>query len=127
MSPAEYIQKCKRTEVQEYQFAILKSADHWVSPRVEHAVMGLVTEAGECMDAIKKTKIYGKPFDKVNILEEAGDTLWYISILLDELGVTYEEVMAKNIAKLAKRYPEKFTEENALKRDIDAERKVLES
>jgi NTP pyrophosphatase (non-canonical NTP hydrolase) len=127
MSPAEYIEKCKRTEVPEYQFAILKSPSHWVPPRIEHAVMGMVTEAAECMDAIKKTKIYGKPFDKVNMIEEAGDTLYYISILLDELGVSYEEVMAKNIAKLAKRYPEKFTEELALSRDVDAERKVLES
>lgn len=126
MNPSEYIEKCKRTEVQEYQFAILKSADHWVPPRIEHAVMGLVTEAGECMDAIKKTKIYGKPFDKVNIIEECGDTMWYLSILLDELGVSYEEVMSKNIAKLAKRYPEKFTEELALNRDTDGERKVLE-
>jgi len=127
MKPSEYIENCKRTEVPEYQFAILKSPNHWVPPRIEHAVMGLVTEAGECMDAIKKTKIYGKPFDRVNIIEEAGDTLYYISILLDELGTSYEEVMSKNISKLAKRYPEKFTEELALKRDVEAERKVLES
>jgi NTP pyrophosphatase (non-canonical NTP hydrolase) len=126
MTPSEYIEKCKRTEVPEYQFAILKSADHWVPPRIEHAVMGMVTEAAECMDAIKKTKIYGKPFDKVNILEEVSDSLWYISILLDELGVSYEEVMEMNIAKLTKRYPEKFTEERALNRDLEGERKVLE-
>jgi NTP pyrophosphatase (non-canonical NTP hydrolase) len=127
MKPAEYIKKAIRTEVGEYQFAILKSEKHWVPPRVEHAAMGLVTEAGEVMDALKKTKIYGKPFDPINMKEEIGDVFWYLAIMCDELGISFEEVWEKNIAKLAKRYPEKFSEENALHRDIDAERKVLES
>lgn len=127
MKPAEYIKKAIRTEVPEYQFAILKSEKHWVPPRIEHAAMGLVTEAGEVMDALKKTKIYGKPFDPVNMKEEIGDVFWYLAIMCDELGISFEEVWEKNIAKLAKRYPEKFTEELALKRDTDAERKVLES
>lgn len=127
MSPAEYIKKAIRTEVSEYQFAILKSEKHWVPPRIEHAAMGLVTEAGEVMDALKKTKIYGKPFDAVNMKEEIGDVFWYLAIMCDELGISFEEVWEKNIAKLAKRYPEKFTEENALNRDIQAERKILES
>lgn len=34
--------------------------------------------------------------------------------------------LEKNIDKLKKRYPEKFSTENALNRDLDAERKVLE-
>ena len=126
MKPAEYIKKAIRTEVGEYQFAILKSEKHWVPPRVEHAAMGLVTEAGEVMDALKKTKIYGKPFDAVNMKEEIGDVFWYLAIMCDELGISFEEVWDKNIAKLAKRYPEKFTEELALNRDTDGERKVLE-
>ena len=126
MKPADYIKKAIRTEVGEYQFAILKSEKHWVPPRIEHAAMGLVTEAGEVMDALKKTKIYGKPFDPVNMKEEIGDVFWYLAIMCDELGISFEEVWEKNIAKLAKRYPEKFTEELALNRDTDGERKVLE-
>jgi NTP pyrophosphatase (non-canonical NTP hydrolase) len=126
MNSKEYIEKAKRTEVGEYQFAILKSERHWVPPRIEHAAMGLVTEAGECMDALKKTKIYGKPFDAVNMKEEMGDVFWYLAIMCDELGITFEEVWEKNIAKLSKRYPEKFTEELALNRNLEAERKTLE-
>ena len=127
MTPSEYIQKSKRTEPSEYQFAIIKSENHWVPPRVDHGSMGLITEAAEIMDAIKKTKIYGKPFDKVNIIEEVGDCMFYLAIICDELGVSFEEVWDKNIAKLTKRYPEKFTEHNALHRDLDGERKILES
>jgi NTP pyrophosphatase (non-canonical NTP hydrolase) len=126
MNSKEYIEKAKRTEVGEYQFAILKSEKHWIPPRIEHATMGLVTEAGEAMDAIKKTKIYGKPFDAVNMKEEMGDVFWYLAIMCDELGITFEEVWEKNIAKLAKRYPEKFTEELALNRNLEVERKTLE-
>lgn len=87
--------------------------------------MGLVTESGEMMDAFKKL-YYGKPIDRTNIIEELGDVMWYVSRMCDILGVTLEQVMAINIAKLTKRYPEKFTEEAALNRDLDGERKILE-
>ena len=78
------------------------------------------------IDALKKHIYYGKDLDKVNLREEAGDLLWYISIMLDVLGTTYEECMQINIEKLAARYPNKFTEEDAIKRDLKKERKILE-
>jgi hypothetical protein len=53
--------------------------------------------------------------------------------LMDEItlfcmaaGIDFEQVKVKNIQKLAKRYPEGFTEFNAINRDTDAERKELE-
>lgn len=55
--------------------------------RFVHGCMGLVTEIGEITTEIKRMHIYGKPFDaerKVHILEEVGDVMWYIAILLDE-------------------------------------------
>lgn len=56
--------------------------------RLVHACMGLVTELGEVTTEIKRMHIYGKPFDaerKANILEEIGDVMWYIAILLNEI------------------------------------------
>lgn len=47
---------------------------------VWHACVGLVTEVGEIMDAYKKSTIYGKPLDAVNVLEELGDVLWYLNL-----------------------------------------------
>jgi hypothetical protein len=38
-----------------------------------------------------------------------------------------KEVMDINIKKLEARYPEKFTEDKAINRDLEAERKILES
>ncbi len=94
--------------------------------RLLHAGIGLATESGEFLDALKKHIFYGKPLDRTNLKEEAGDLMWYIAIALDELGSSFEEVQATNIAKLRARYPEKFTEELAENRDLKTERKILE-
>lgn len=121
MNPSEYIRSALRTE-SPYSFM----ETNGVSPRVEHAVMGVVTEAGELIAAVKKSKIYGKPLDCVNLVEEAGDVMWYLAILADELGVSFEEIWDKNIAKLRQRYPDKYTDEHWLNRDTEAERRILE-
>lgn len=97
-----------------------------LTSRLFHAAMGMCTESGEFMDALKKHAIYGKPLDLTNLVEEAGDCLWYIALMLNSLGVTVEDAMARNISKLRARYPEAFTSERALERDLDAERKALE-
>ena len=76
---------------------------------------------------MKKHLFYVKDLDRVNIIEEAGDLLWYLAILFDELGTSFHEVMSSNIAKLRSRYPEKFTSINATKRNIEDERHILEA
>lgn len=122
MTPQEYIQNALRTEGN-YTFGPTGA----VTPRIEHAAMGIVTEAAELMDDVKKSKIYGRELDKVHLIEEAGDCMWYLAILADELGVSFEDMWEKNINKLRTRYPEKYTNEKALERDLDAERKTLET
>ena len=52
--------------------------------------------------------------------------MWYLAILVDELGTSFEELGYINIKKLSSRYPEKFTSENALNIDLDKERDILE-
>ncbi len=96
-------------------------------PRVLHAAFGLVTEAGELLDALKKASFYGRELDVTNIKEEAGDILWYLAILFDAVGTDFETEQARVIAKLKARFPEKFTEQNAFERDLDTEREVLEA
>ena len=54
--------------------------------RLEHGCLGLITEVGEITTELKRIAIYEKPLDeqrKVHILEEIGDTMWYVAILLD--------------------------------------------
>lgn len=91
-----------------------------------HMVVGIATEAGELLDAYKKNFAYGKPIDIVNVAEEIGDLFWYIFNLCNMLDIDPERIMDMCIEKLRARYPEKFTQENALNRDLEKERKILE-
>ena len=177
---------------------------------IEHMVMGMSGELGEIVDAYKKYLVYGKPLDKVNIIEEVGDFTWYAILLgfvynikpedieiyffleysrtvellkgtnedenlpvfllgassninevcfrllaLEEyesgpekieivnnylkllwkvvtslivmLDINIEQVFEANIAKLAARYGDKYSDLAAITRDLDKERKILES
>jgi NTP pyrophosphatase (non-canonical NTP hydrolase) len=94
--------------------------------RLLHAGMGMTTESGEFVDALKKHIYYGKPIDRTNLIEELGDQLWYVAVAIDALGTSFEDVMRINIEKLRERYGDKFTDEAAVNRDLEAERKVLE-
>jgi NTP pyrophosphatase (non-canonical NTP hydrolase) len=91
-----------------------------------HAALGLTSEAGEFCDALKKAFAYGRELDRVNLAEELGDLMWYIGLACDALDVTLESVCAANIAKLQKRYPEKFADRGAESRDFSVERAELE-
>jgi NTP pyrophosphatase (non-canonical NTP hydrolase) len=96
------------------------------SARLLHAAMGLVTEAGEFLDMLKKHIYYGKPLDYTNAVEETGDILWYSGLAIDELRMVMNDVMTINIEKLKLRYPSKFTEKHAIERNVEAERGLLE-
>jgi len=94
--------------------------------RVMHGAIGICTEGAELLEALMKVIVYGEKLDTTNVIEEYSDTLWYGSIIADTTGVSMETVMDKNIAKLKARYPEKFTEEKAVNRNLETERKILE-
>jgi NTP pyrophosphatase (non-canonical NTP hydrolase) len=97
-----------------------------VDPRVLHGVVGIVTEAVELAEALLLA-IEGSELDRTNVIEELGDIDWYRAILLDAIGASEEEVRTRLLAKLATRYPEKYTDEAANTRDLAAERKALEA
>ena len=92
-----------------------------------HCVIGMSTEVAELMDAFKKRIYYLKPFDETNSKEELGDLMWYIANYCRLKGYDLEDIMEMNINKLRIRYPEKFSLEQAENRDLEAERKSLES
>lgn len=96
------------------------------SIRLLHAIMGIVTEAGELTDALKKHLFYGKELDRINILEELGDLMYYFSLAVNTIGSSLEEVMRTNHDKLAARYKSGFTVEETIQRNLEAERKALE-
>jgi NTP pyrophosphatase (non-canonical NTP hydrolase) len=71
--------------------------------------------------------LYGKAIDYTNLAEEIGDQLWYVAIGTDAIEVRLDDVMDTNIAKLKARYPQNFDAKAAVNRDLEAERKILES
>lgn len=97
-----------------------------VDPRVLHAVIGKFTEASELLAAVLKSINSGNPIDVVNLAEELGDDEWYDAILTDATGIDKSVSRARVINKLSIRYPEKFTTENAITRNLEAEREALE-
>lgn len=69
-----------------------------------HMAMGVSGEAGELLDAIKKVTIYRKPIDMENVIEELGDLEFFMERIRQMTGITREQTIQANIAKLGKRY-----------------------
>lgn len=69
-----------------------------------HMATGVAGEAGELLDAIKKHVIYNKPIDIENVIEELGDLEFYMEGIRQGLGITREQTIEQNIAKLSVRY-----------------------
>lgn len=125
MDSKKYVENALKTESANFE-AIAQRLGTPENIRLLHAAIGLATEAGEIQDQLKKAIFYGKTLDKVNLEEELGDLFWYIAIMSDALGVSFESIMDKNIAKLKARYGDKFSETAALERNLIAEREILE-
>ena len=89
-----------------------------------HMAVGVSGEAGELLDAVKKSAIYGKPLDHKNMVEELGDLEFYMSRIRQIIGVSRDEVLEKNYEKLSKRYSEGSYSNNQAQKRMD---KVLES
>lgn len=96
-----------------------------IDTRVFHSLIGILTESTELAEALLKIIVTGNA-DNVNILEEFGDIGWYEAIGIDALDGDFEQILNTNIEKLRKRFPEKFTNEKAIDRDLEVERLTLE-
>lgn len=67
------------------------------------AVMGLMSEAGELGDVWKKHLFHGKPLDEEAMILEMGDVLWYFVLMCIDNGISFQEIMERNMAKLKAR------------------------
>lgn len=89
----------------EYQEAAVDFDIGAVNP--DHArfvhLLGLAGEVGEFLEPIKKHVRDGGEIDMDDLKKEAGDVLWYLAVILDDLGVSFDEVAQMNIEKLADR------------------------
>ena len=89
--------------------------------RMIHALLGMVTEIGELADVMKRHLFYGSDLDQVHMAEEVGDLEWYSALMAAALGQRLSTIQKANIAKLAKRYPGKYTDMDAIDRELHHE------
>src|SRR6476620_9599695 len=76
--------------------------------RLLDAAAGLAEEAGEVLAHVRKHLMQGRPLDREAVTRELGDALWCIAIVARSLGVPLSSVAARNVEKLAARYPNGF-------------------
>ena len=106
MTATEYEQQAHRT-----------IAGH-AAENITYLGFGLMAEAGEVADKIAKAVrrgdivinnneiffVCGNCFQfRDNIVDELGDVLWFVAMLARHLGFSLEEVMRRNLDKLADR------------------------
>jgi len=78
---------------------------------VTNIALGLVAEAGEFANEVRKVTFQGHPLDRNKLMKELGDVRFYLQAAYDFMGVTDNEVIVGNMEKLTRRYPSGFTPE----------------
>lgn len=76
--------------------------------RLLTAGVGINAEGGEFLEIIKKMIFQGKPWNadnKEHLIIELGDLMWYVAQACMALEISFDEVVARNVKKLEKRYP----------------------
>lgn len=93
-----------------------------------HAIVGLASEQGEIINAIRGNFIVGArtPLDNVNFHEEIGDMEWYTAFALAATEGKMEDIWARNIQKLEFRHQKRGVVDDGANRDLTAERHILE-
>lgn len=98
-----------------------------INPRIFHSAVGIATEGAELVEALYKSIDDNIELDTVNVLEESFDVLWYLLIGHDAMNANMENTLNVGFDRLRKRYPEKFTSDNAINRNLESEREILEN
>ena len=76
--------------------------------RLLTAGVGINAEGGEFLEIIKKMIFQGKPWNadnKEHLIIELGDLMWYVMQACIALETPIDQVIARNVSKLEKRYP----------------------
>lgn len=95
----------------EYQDTLLKLSFKNGEPvPVTVCALGLVGEAGEVADLLKKQLWHGRFVQPAEFARELGDVLWYVQALANLFGFSLSEIAQMNIDKLKHRYPNGFVE-----------------
>lgn len=92
----------------DYQRAAMRTARDKDAPdEFMHLVLGLVGEAGEVAEKVKKlVRDEGSDLERLDrddMAAELGDVMWYTAVLANFLDLSLNDVAQRNIDKLADR------------------------
>jgi NTP pyrophosphatase (non-canonical NTP hydrolase) len=93
----------------EYQKQALTTAENSYEPLMEKTIwaMGVAGEAGEVVEKWKKIVAYKDGViteeDLQELAKELGDVVWYIAVMAHSLGLSFDDIMQRNVEKLKSR------------------------
>jgi NTP pyrophosphatase (non-canonical NTP hydrolase) len=94
-------------QLNDYQAAARRTAIYDDRFRVVYPALGLASEAGEVCGKVKKVlRDRAGDFEQAPLAaleDELGDVLWYVAMLAADLGLSLEEIAARNLDKLRSR------------------------
>ena len=85
-----------------YQRVARKTVIYPRKQKIIYPALGLAGEAGEVCEKVKKYLRQDYDLDelKEKVEDESGDVLWYIANLATDLGLSLDNLAAKNLVKL---------------------------
>jgi len=109
MTPQNYQVEAART--------LIPEPDHAISGHdmmLVWCATGLIGEAGEVADYIKKGVFHQHGISSEKIVDELGDVLWYLTSLCTLAGIELSDVMEHNVRKLKARYPNGYNSHDSV-------------
>lgn len=92
---------------------------------IANASMGLCGETGELVDHLKKHVFHKAPLNTQHVRKEVGDVMFYLNWIVVMFGLSWDDILDVNIAKLMVRYPNGFNEDDANNRDLNKEEAAI--
>jgi NTP pyrophosphatase (non-canonical NTP hydrolase) len=111
-------------------YANMRDLDIPEDPKIDitepECVDFLIIRVADLVDVVKRFMAYNKPIERRLEAEAVYDIRVALLMLEKTYELSGEDIRAKNIAKLKKRFPEKFSDTLAVNRNLEEERKTLE-
>lgn len=84
----------------------------------QQGTTGLCIEIGKLVDHLKKHVFHKTPLDMNLVIKEVGDVMFYLNWIVVMFGLSWDDILSANFAKLMARFPNGFNEDDANNRDL---------
>lgn len=109
----------------EYNLTIMENATTSLKPF--EMLLKITQKSLKMLDFLKKKLYYNKPINEDLLVQYSKEIISLFISYATTYNVNIENVLDTNISKLRARYGEKFSSERAINRNLEVERKILES